>query len=78
MATQANNLLAFTHYQAYTKQQIGLPFKLMDYLALVEWTGHCIRKDKRGAIPIHIKLLFKRFNINDDDWLAIITDFNVN
>lgn len=55
---------------------MGLPFKLIDYFALVEWTGRCIRKDKRGAIPHHIQPLFKRFNVNEKDWLAVITDFN--
>jgi len=73
---QPPNLLPFTDYQPHTKQQVGLPFKLMDYFALVEWTGHCIREDKRGAIPDHIQPLFQRFNVNSDDWLAIIADFN--
>ncbi|MBL4940722.1 MAG: transposase [Colwellia sp.] len=73
---QPDNLLPFTGYQPHTKQQVGLPFKLMDYFALVEWTGHCIREDKRDAIPDHIQPLFQRFNVNSDDWLAIITDFN--
>ena len=43
---------------------------------LVEWTGRCIREDKKGAIPAHIKPLFERFNINEDDWLDVIKDFN--
>ena len=74
--TQPTNLLPFTGYQAHTKQQLGLPFKLMDYFALVEWTGRCIRTDKRGAIPAHIKPLFERFNVKNEDWLAVIIDFN--
>ena len=73
---QPNNLLPFTYYQPHSKEQIGLPFKLLDYFQLVEWTGRCIREDKRGAIPAHIKPLFERFNINEQDWLAIIHDFN--
>ena len=73
---QPPNLLPFIGYQAHTKQQKGLPFKLMDYFALVEWTGRCIREDKRGVITAEIKPLFERFNVNSDDWLAIITDFN--
>jgi len=73
---QPDNLLPFTNYQAHTKQQVGLPFKLIDYFSLVEWTGRCIRTDKRGVISAHIKPLFERFNVNDDDWLAIIADFN--
>ena len=29
----------------------GLPFKLTDYLELVDWPGRILRDDKRGAIP---------------------------
>ena len=29
----------------------GLPFRLTDYLELVDWTGRILREDKRGAIP---------------------------
>ena len=73
---QPKTLLPLTDYQAHTKQQMGLPFKLIDYFQLVEWTGRCIREDKKGAIPAHIKPLFERFNINEDDWLDVIKDFN--
>jgi hypothetical protein len=29
----------------------GLPFRLTDYLELVDWTGRMLRDDKRGSIP---------------------------
>jgi hypothetical protein len=29
----------------------GLPFRLTDYLKLVDWSGRILREDKRGAIP---------------------------
>jgi len=29
----------------------GLPFRLTDYLELVDWTGRILRADKQGAIP---------------------------
>lgn len=29
----------------------GLPFKLTDYLELVDWIGRIIREDKQGFIP---------------------------
>ncbi|MFT5756070.1 MAG: REP element-mobilizing transposase RayT [Alteromonadaceae bacterium] len=73
---QPDNLSPFTYYQPHSKKQIGLPFRLLDYIELVEWTGRCIRKDKRGVIPAHIKPIFERFNVNAQDWLNIITDFN--
>jgi len=28
----------------------GLPFKLTDYIELVDWTGRIMRDDKRGYI----------------------------
>jgi REP element-mobilizing transposase RayT len=73
---QPDNILPFTYYQPHSKQQIGLPFKLIDYFQLVEWTGRCIREDKRGAIPAHIKPIFERFMVNEQDWLETITAFN--
>lgn len=42
----------------------------------MEWTGRCIREDKRGAIPAHIKPIFERFMVNEQDWLETITAFN--
>ena len=73
---QPTNLLPFIGYQPHSVKQQGLPYKLMDYFALVEWTGRCVRDDKRGAIPAEILPLFERFNVNEDDWLSVITEFN--
>ena len=36
---------------------IGLPFKLTDYLTLLDWTGRILRNDKRGAIDQSLPLL---------------------
>jgi len=44
----------------------GLPFKLFDYLLLVDWTGRCVRDNKRGAILADIKPLFERLGINGE------------
>jgi REP element-mobilizing transposase RayT len=43
------NLLAFSD-AAGTNEQPTIPFRLVDYLQLVDWTGRAIRQDKRGAI----------------------------
>lgn len=45
-------------------------------LALVDWTGRCVRDDKRGFIPADIKPLFERLAINEEDWLTVIKEFN--
>lgn len=73
---QPPDLLPFTGYQAHSNKQLGLPCKLIDYFNLVEWTGRCIREDKRGAIPAHIKSIFARFNVNEQDWVNVIEEFN--
>ena len=47
----------------------GLPFKLEDYLELLDWTGRCIREDKRGAISSKQPPILKRLNIDTKNWL---------
>ena len=73
---QPSNLLPLIGYQPHSYIPKGLPFKLIDYFVLVEWSGRCIRDNKRGAIPDDILPLFERFNVNQDDWLTVITEFN--
>ncbi|MCP4288626.1 MAG: hypothetical protein GY792_30090, partial [Gammaproteobacteria bacterium] len=41
----------------------GLPFKLGDYLELVEWTGRIIRDDKRGYISAKTPSILTRLQI---------------
>jgi hypothetical protein len=73
---QPSKLLPFTGYVPHGWPSSGLPFKLFDYLVLVEWTGRCVRSDKRGFIPTDIKPLFERLNINEQDWLLVVKEFN--
>ncbi len=40
----------------------GLPFRLPDYLELVDWSGRIIREDKRGAIPDNLPALLQRLD----------------
>ena len=42
----------------------GLPFRLTDYLELVDWTGRILRDDKRGAIPESTPQILKQLNID--------------
>jgi len=53
----------------------GLPFKLKDYLELIELTGRCLREDKAGYIDQNQPALLNRLNINPDNWLTITKDF---
>ncbi len=47
----------------------GIPFTENDYLELVDWTGRCIRDDKRGAIPKHLPPILERIQLDEHEWL---------
>jgi len=49
-----------------------LPFSLKDYLELVDWTGRCVRRDKRGAIAGELPSILERINIQPDHWQALM------
>ncbi len=51
----------------------GLPFNLQDYLALVDWTGRCVRPDKRGAIDPVTPTILIQLGIAHDEWLPTVT-----
>ena len=53
----------------------GLPFKLTDYLELIDMTGRIIREDKRGSIDASLLPILKRLNISSENWLCIATEF---
>lgn len=38
----------------------GLPFKLTNYLELLDWKGRILRNDKRGAIDASLPTLLER------------------
>ncbi|MBB3059778.1 transposase [Microbulbifer rhizosphaerae] len=53
----------------------GLPFRLQDYLELVDWTGRCLREDKRGAIPEQLPPILDRLQIDPQHWLYLNRNF---
>ncbi|MBL1277125.1 MAG: hypothetical protein COB30_013665 [Ectothiorhodospiraceae bacterium] len=53
----------------------GLPFRLTDYLELVDWTGRILRDDKRGAIPKNNPPILNRLNIEAKHWLYLTKNF---
>ncbi len=53
----------------------GLPFKLTDYLELVELTGRVIREDKRGHIEKHQPPILQRLDIEAESWMKMTTSF---
>ncbi len=54
----------------------GLPFKLQDYIELVELTGRCIREDKCGYIDNNQAEILSRLNISPENWLILTTKFS--
>lgn len=51
----------------------GMPFRLMDYLELVDWTGREIRDDKRGHIHRALPPILSRLGFEAEDWLSACT-----
>ncbi|GHA20574.1 transposase [Arenicella chitinivorans] len=70
-ATQ-RNLEDFTGIRADGN---GLPFKLADYIELVDWTGRIMRQDKRGAIASELPPILERLGLNSDAWQVLTTQF---
>lgn len=53
----------------------GLPFRLSDYIELVEWTGRIIREDKRGTISNQLPPILTRIDIDPKHWITLTTQF---
>ena len=53
----------------------GLPFRLTDYLELVDWTGRILRDDKRGHISSAQPAILARLNIESEHWIYLSRHF---
>ena len=53
----------------------GLPFRLQDYLELVNWTGRQIRQGKRGSIDQRYPPILERLNIDSEHWVYNTQNF---
>lgn len=53
----------------------GIPFRLEDYIQLVDWTGRLFKEGKRGSISSSLPLILKRLNIEPQKWLILTTQF---
>jgi REP element-mobilizing transposase RayT len=71
---QPYQLMRFVgHYRE--KMPAGLPFTLVDYIQLVDWSGRAIRDGKRGAFDEKLPPILKRLNIGEGHWLELCTHF---
>lgn len=68
------HLLPFVEAEHSATQRCALPFKLRDYLDLVDWTGRCVRNDKRGAINSSKPLILDRLRMSEAQWKALAID----
>ncbi len=53
----------------------GLPFRLCDYLELVDWTGRILRDDKRWHIAHNSPPILDRLAIDAEQWRTLTTQF---
>ena len=67
---QPKALLPFT-----SSQQGGIPFSLMDYLALVQNTGRIIDPRKKGYIEEDQLNILDSLDITEDVWLEMVQNF---
>ena len=51
----------------------GMPFRLTDYLELVDWTGRQMREDKRGFINTDLPAILDRLRISPAQWFFLTT-----
>lgn len=56
-------------------QSIGLPFKLDDYLELVDWTGRIHREDKPNTIDHDLPPILERLHFEKESWKTVTSDF---
>ena len=71
---QPKTLFPFIGYEREDQPE-GLPFKLTDYLELVDHTGRMMREDKRGNIDVSLAPILQRINLTSAQWLEVTTGF---
>ena len=53
----------------------GLPFRLIEYLELVDWSGRILRQDKKGAIPEELPAILQRLQLDARNWCYLTKNF---
>jgi hypothetical protein len=69
-----NGLLPFVGYPRNDMPK-GLPFRLNDYLELIDWTGRAILENKRGHIAGNQPPILERLQIDPKHWLYMTQHF---
>jgi len=64
---EAPALMPFSESSLQKETQPAIPFALKDYLELVDWTGRCVRNDKKSINPTEPQIL-QTLGLNDAEW----------
>lgn len=64
----ARPLVRLRPFVSGNNRESTIPYALEDYLDLVDWTGRCVRDDKRGFIDGRLPAIAQRLNIDADAW----------
>ena len=72
--SQPNHLFPFSGNPTQVETE-GLPFKLVDYLSLVDWSGRSIVEGKRGFIPADLPPILSRLQISSTNWMILNQQF---
>lgn len=71
--TTTQTLANFIGYEHQGKTH-GIPFRLSDYIELVDWVGRQIRQDQRGYIHHTHPHILTRLSLTQQDCLALCTE----
>lgn len=74
--TKAHSLLPFSEGVQSQTTTTGIPFRLNEYIALVDATGRCLRPGKRGFIPPGDMSLLDQLPLRGDQWLELVLDIH--
>lgn len=55
-------------FRSHCAETSTIPYRLDDYLELVDWTGRAIRPHNRGFIDDRLPPIIQRLNINAEAW----------
>ena len=75
VAKQTKPVRCLDQFTGINKIKNGIPFKLDDYIQLVEWSGRIIHPNKKGFITSDQPHLLSRMGLDKEAWQTLITQF---
>lgn len=75
IAKQTEPVRCLDQFTGINKKTNGIPFRLDDYIQLVEWSGRIVHLTKKGFITSDEPGLLKRLSLDKDAWHTLITQF---